>query len=369
MLNLTNSKESNLIFLLSRINLNHAQLQEAQLLIDAKFNWREFFKKAYLLDIYPLLYYNLKSIFDASKTFPAEIYSRIKVSYQFNLANNLKLWTEFLRVKNQFNNIDINHIPLKGMIFIHSLYSKFGLRCLSDIDILIKENDISACEKQLIKLGYQKEKFVSLAYRQKFHCHYSFFNPDKKIMLELHWAFAPPRPRVIDLTEVWQRTKIQVFDNQQVLTLSAEDTLLSLCINLCCNIPNLQFIPFKNLVDINELISQYKQNLDFNYIKDKLVQWKLKGAFYYLYFLTRSYLDTPWPEDFISQITIPPLQKRALSLYPLTLKKRSQLQAIILMFLMLSNLRDVSKLILAISSQTLSIFIQNKKLFSYYLKR
>ena len=122
-------------------------------------------------------------------------------------------------------------------------------------------------------------------------------------------------------------------------------------------------------MDINELISQYQDKLDWDYIINKVTLWRIKGCFYYLYKLTKNFLETPWAEEIIQKIYPQKIQRKILDFYASQLKHRSQIEAILLMILMLDRFSDVFRLIYKLISQAFSIFLQNKRLFSFYLKR
>lgn len=360
--------ETKLIFCCARTEMDTPILRSLQEALCAPLDWKYIAEQSRYHGISPLLYYNLNKIH--RQNIPGATFTILKNSYYATLAKNMYLWKEFCCIQDMFNKAGIKVIPLKGIIFSDTLYHNLGLRPMIDIDILVQEKDLLSAKNELLRLGYKIYlKNLPENYWKRHHCHFQFHNLDKNVALELHWAFAPPRPDKIGLTEAWQRARYQKIDNQEVLTLSPEDTLLSLCINMCRNIPNLQFVPLKNLVDINELILQHGGKLDLDYLKNRFAEWKLRGAFFYVHSLTERFLKTHWPDKLISRIPVPVMQRGILSLCALEEKKRTQFQAITLMLLTTDGFSDAIRIALKLTVQTFSIFIQNKKVFALYLKR
>jgi len=361
--------EIKLMLCASKTNLSCPDVEKIATYINKAMDWQFMLSNLNKHGVSNLVYRNLNKM-NFDEKIPSFICSKFRKNYSLTVNENLRLWSKFIYLQRILEKEKIKIIPFKGILLFDSLYHDPGLRPMVDIDILVQEKDLFNAKNIILNLGYKAtSENLSYEYRRKFHCHFTFQNPERNILLELHWAFAPPRPNRIDLTEVWQRAELRKIDNQEVLTLTLEDTLLSLCINFCKNIPNLQSIPLKNLVDIHEIIYQHNDKLDWNYIINKLTQWRIKGCFYYLYSLTKNLLETPWPEEIIKQIYPPILQRKVLNFYDSKLEHRSQIQVILLMMLMLDSSIDTIKLTFKLIAQAFSIFIQSERTFSAYLKR
>jgi len=227
-----------------------------------------------------------------------------------------------------------------------------------DIDILVQEKDLLRAEKEILRLGYQKQlKNLSENYWRKYQCHFQFYSCKKKIILELHWLLAPPRPNKLNLNETWGRSKIQTVNHTEILTLSLEDMLLSLFLHICKNISSLQNLKLRNLCDIHQLITQYNHELDWEYILKKIGSWKIKGAAYYIYSLTRIHFATPWPAKIRNKLRPRIVQRMLLIIFARKLKKLSRFQAYLLIMMLVDNLTDFLALIL----MTFSIILFTKK--------
>lgn len=308
-------------------------------------DWQLVIEKAISHEVLPLLYHNIAQL--ESQKVPQNVLTISKNSYYFTLARNIYLWKEFCSLQNIFHSVGIKIIPLKGIILSKILYHNVALRPMQDIDILIQQEDLLFAKKQLQQLGYQPYlKNLTEEYWKKYHCHFAFININKNIIVELHWALAPPRPNKIDIREAWQRSKIQIIDQAELSTLSPEDTLLSLCLHICKNVANLEYIKLKNLNDIHELMIQYDKAINWNYIVDQILFLRLKGNFFYIYLLTKAFFGTYWPPNLISIVKPGTVRTKILFSNASNFRKKTCLQSYWLMLVMLDTKTDCLNLIL-----------------------
>ncbi len=289
------SNETKLMLYCARVTMDSSIQNKLQEILQSPLDWKSVIEQSYYHEISPLIYDNINKVRHQTVSHTAT-FALLENAYYATSVKNMLLWRNFCFIQDILNKAGIKVIPLKGIILSETLYHNLGLRPMADIDVLVQEKELLKSKNELLQLGYKIYlKNLPEDYWRKYQCHLQFYNPDKEITLELHWAFAPPRPNKLNLNDIWKRSGIQVIDNIEILTLSLEDTLLSLFLHICKNISTLQCIKLKNLCDINELIFQYNHKLDWEYIIEKIKSWNIKGATYYIYLLTRKYLDTPWP--------------------------------------------------------------------------
>lgn len=341
------SKEVQLMLYCARVSMDTSIQGKLQELLRLPLNWNYIIEQSRYHEILPLLYFNIQKI--RKQHFSKSIFAILKNSYYATLIKNMYLWREFCHIQDEFNKAGIKVIPLKGIILAETLYHNLGLRPMVDIDILVKEGDLSLAEKQLQLLGYQKHlENLPESYWLKYRHHFPFYSPHKNINLEVHWALAPPHPNKLNLKETWERSHIQIISQKEILTLSAEDILLSLCLHICRKITSLQYLKLKNLCDINELILQ-SQNLDWDYVINKAIAWRIKGALFYVYLLTEKYFSTPWLLKIPDVFKLKALSNKILNLFverqfllerKSHIRPKSQLYASLLMLLMADTIKD-----------------------------
>jgi hypothetical protein len=100
---------------------------------------------------------------------------------------------ELLRLSGIFKVNGLNFIPLKGPILSWSLHKDFFTRISNDLDILIQFDDLDKCSDTMRKEGYEAMffDFPKTKNRKKLvlkiNNQISFFHPQKKIHIEIHW--------------------------------------------------------------------------------------------------------------------------------------------------------------------------------------
>ncbi len=345
MLNKISSNETKLMLYCARTEMNDLLRHQVQEILKTSLDWTLIIKQSFYNDIAPLIYYNLNTF--EKQYIPKPALAILKTSYYATSARNIYFWKEFCSIQDALHKAGIKIIPLKGIVLANTLYHNLGVRPMLDIDILVKEEDIKSAEKCILQIGYQKQlNRLYEDYWRMYQAHFCFYNFRNKVLLELHWKIAPSRPNILNLDGIWKRTKLQAVDQVQVLLLSPEDTLLSLYLHIGKNISSLQYIKLKNLCDINELIAQHGNIMNWNYIADKLESWRIRGLSFYLHRMTNMYLNTPWPVR-ISCGAAPHIVKRKIMIiYASRLRRSSRLHAALLMALMIDSLKDLFALVL-----------------------
>src|SRR3989304_7122244 len=113
--------------------------------ISLSLNWEEVLESAFWHGIAPLLYNNLKDI-QESHLIPREVMAQLRTAYHGNLARNMYLYAELKRILETFSNKGVKVIVLKGAALAKTVYGDIGLRPMSDIDLLVKREDLPHAE-------------------------------------------------------------------------------------------------------------------------------------------------------------------------------------------------------------------------------
>lgn len=155
----------------------------------------------------------------------------------------------------ELNNIGVQAIPFKGLTLAMSSYGKLNLRSSRDIDILILKKDIPACLQKLRELGFSHDWKLSPRQWQEF-VNYAgediLFGPG--VPVEPHWAFVPRTLAIdIDYAAIWTRSKAATFNGRSILSLSAEDELIVLCLHGCKE----EWAKLKWVIDVAEFIRSH----------------------------------------------------------------------------------------------------------------
>jgi hypothetical protein len=243
----------------------------------------------------PLIYHILKEIDWAG--IPEEITEILERSFRINMARNLFLSSEIDRVFEALGKRGVISIPIKGIFLSEEVYPDISFRMITDIDLLIRREDLTRAEESLVELGYCRDS----ALREEFfpeNCYTLHMEKGEKngqkVCVELHWGLANRRDYSLPMESWWEKiTSISnggamaddrslVYDRSKVdkksiiadrrnlqdgysrngihrLRMRPEVTLIYLTIN--GHMSRYSFL--KQLVDIAQVIKFYEQDMDW----------------------------------------------------------------------------------------------------------
>lgn len=151
------------------------------------------------------VYYLLKQQGKLKQT-PVYFQERLKEKYDEALYLNLFIKSELGKILNRFEKFEVEAIPLKGVIFAEKYFGHIGARGTSDIDLLIRPNQLEKAIKSITSLGFiVKEEFIPF----HFHCSFSKKLPGSQIPLtvELHWNLLKENSSSLKINEFWEQAK------------------------------------------------------------------------------------------------------------------------------------------------------------------
>lgn len=195
---------------------------------------------------------------------PEELQKFLKNTYYCAIPYCELLWSEFLRILTGFEQAKISLLPLKGVAFLKDIYLTMPFRTMTDIDLLIQEQDFKKAESLLADLDYRKELWgLKEEYWRKRQNHIAFYkNTNNSPFIEIHWSLDFKRKGRYVLPGLWSRLRTIDVDARKINLLSPEDTLFNLALHsrrygkaLC----------LKNVYDAALLLNKYSQAFDWDY--------------------------------------------------------------------------------------------------------
>lgn len=284
----------------SRADLEEINLLELKKLPVLFLDWQKILKLAKSHSVGALIYNTVRKYDFLKNAAPQKIISELKQQYYLTLSRNLLLWNKFLNIYRAFKNYDIDIIPLKGIILWKIAYNNPALRLISaDIDILVKQKDAERASVALEKTGYAKS---GACY------HHAVFTKKNNLPVELHW-YIMPWQNTIKTENLWERSVIEIIDNNPIRVLSYEDQILTLPIQTRYE---MQSISLFRLCDSNEILARQKNMLDWSYIIKAAEDYKIRGPLLFNLCLCRYFLSSPVPENVIQELTACSLKRKLL---------------------------------------------------------
>lgn len=224
--------EAELLLCCARIDRSPEAAARIRALLRESMNWEYLLRTARRHGIAPLLYWHLDAL--CPEDVPEDILDRLRNHFRRNNVRNLFLTGELLRLLNVFGAQGITAVPYKGPALTASVYGNLALREFSDLDILVRLQDISKAKEVLTSVGYEAHYRLTSAQEAAFlrsQCEHPFTRDDGKITVELHWGIAEKHFFPLDAECLWGRLDLIPLGGDTVLNLSPEDMLLALCVH------------------------------------------------------------------------------------------------------------------------------------------
>jgi len=258
------------------LNCCRTQLEEENklkiesLINNTNINWDYLLELASMHRLVPLLYWHLKS-FDLNVE--SHLLEMLKTLFEMNTNKNLLFLGELFKIIEaaKINNITI--IPFKGPILAILVYKNLSLRQFDDLDFFVHQNEVKATKKIINSFGYMskldltknEEKFYIKTQRE-----FKFYNPNKKINIELHW-------RLIGLSFFFRddifrnpASYILKIQNKEVSILENELLFILLCVHAAGH----RWERLNWLCDISEMVKS--QDLKWDLIFSKAEELGVK---------------------------------------------------------------------------------------------
>lgn len=194
----------------------------------AKIDWELFIQQVVHHRAYPFLYPIITEV--KKGIIPQHVIEQLHYLYKQNTFKMLFLTGEMEKISRYFSEISIPLLFLKGPILAHELYGDISLRTSSDLDFLIPIEHLERAGEILVDLGYKKDDyFKSVLNDWKWrHHHVTYFHPQKKVKLEIHWRLHPGPGVEPKFQDLWKRKIESELTSYPLYLLGKEDLFLFL---------------------------------------------------------------------------------------------------------------------------------------------
>ncbi len=271
--------------------------------------WENIFRKSVLHRVDTLIYYSLKKncLLDI---LPDEIVRKYKTNYYCIAIHNSILNSE---IKSLSAHAGTKIILLKGTDLMNYFYPDIAIRSTSDIDLLIEKENVKEAWLRIRDSGFINEWSEPLgAYKSSLHKklsqmrqvrinldayhHLPPLRNEKGTSVEIHWnLFVSGELEPVTLEAI--RTARKIKDN--IYVLSDEMRLLNLCEHFYAHLSSYGVMAYRGICDINELVREKQNTLEWDYIKDLISGNKLNEIVVYVLSLCYQFCNTPIPSAFL----------------------------------------------------------------------
>ena len=158
---------------------------------------------------------------------------------------------------------------------------------MKDIDLLIREQDLDNADELVTKLGYVS--YDSYPFRNVHHLA-PFFNPDKRIKVEVHYDVIPTGNLInLDICKMWKRAQTIRMGDVYTQVLSFEDLIVHLCLHISYVHPLRKEI--MSFIDISQVVRFYDEHINWDLIIKESHEGKYSFFIYYPLYLAKEVLD------------------------------------------------------------------------------
>ncbi|MEH2108261.1 nucleotidyltransferase domain-containing protein [Nostoc sp.] len=279
--------EIDLLLCCSRTHIDPETAERINTILQQDIDW------AYLLQIadrhrtIPLLYQSFKTT--SREAIPETVLTQLQNYYHTNASRNLFLSHELLSLLKLFQSHKISAIPFKGLVLAISIYDNLAMRQFSDLDILVKQQDIVKVQELLITQKYQLE--TDHGWQQTF-----VHSQKPEVVVDLHWELTSLSYfpfKLPDFETLWQRSKFLTLKGESIIDFSSDDLLIILAVQVAREV-NGGKASLAQICDLAELL-QIQQTLSWEQLLQKVSSLELKRPFFISLFIVNTLLNTPLP--------------------------------------------------------------------------
>ena len=308
------SPEDKLLLYCARTEINKEIARKTKALLSLELDWGYIRKKAYQHGVASLLYYNLKRI-NQDNVAPEKVMEEFKEVYYFNSFRNVYLYGQLREILKILQNVNIQVIVLKGAALAELVYKNVALRPMVDIDLLVKEKDLTFIKEKFSQLGYRSRSTRAdwgLLWRWRDYLPtYVKRNGAMVSSVDIHLGMdtllninSPEEGfnlSIVNRSILWETALPTKIAGVNTLTLAPESLLQHFSIHTIRHAyqgyPRLLW-----LCDIAEVLRCYQNRIDWKSVVQGSRSYKTEEFIYYSLSLVKKWLGAPVPLAVLNEL-------------------------------------------------------------------
>jgi|GEM_PF-443370 len=265
--------------------------------VEDGFDWEYILNEARRNGVSPILYFRLKNQKeDFPETFlraepQGEVFEKLEKDYYQSLRRNILMWEEIKPILKSFKEDGIEVILLKGVALAELVYKNLALRPMSDIDLLVKKEELPRIDERMRKFGYSTDENYrnSLRYSSVDYLN-SIEYRNRAVSVHFHWHLVNSTlpsfmyASKIDIEKIWKEAIPVKISGTETLSLAPHHLLIHLSEH--ASKPGHSLSRLILLCDIAETIKVYQEELDWELLINEARTFNLNRPLYYSLYLT-----------------------------------------------------------------------------------
>ena len=196
-------------------------------------DWESLLKMAGDHRMLPMLFLRLSEV---AAAIPPAVLERLRAEYERNVFHGLANAAELIDVLKAFDRETIPAMPFKGVVLAASIYHDPTVRPAGDLDLLIRNRDLTQATAILLDRGYKLTRPVRTegTPHPPDEYEYHFERATDGMVVELRWRLDLFRQRFrrnLGLDWVWPRRQTAMLAGAELPDMSPEIKLLMLCMH------------------------------------------------------------------------------------------------------------------------------------------
>ena len=272
-------------------------------------DWTRLVEKAQQEGVSAVLFHNITK-HRLEYLIPQESYRDLSNHYYTNLKRNMAIIGQLREALATFQEAGIPCIVLKGIALAEHVYPNIGTREMSDVDILVKKDDLFKVDNYLSSLGYiSRDSSLGKAIHNPVGYLASLdYRKDAKspLNLHVHWHIVntsvPATMFVerIDINRLWEHSAMTAVADSRALMLRPEHMIIYLCEH-ALRVGH-SFDRLILICDIFFSIKAFENIIDWNFVSEESRRFGLSRFVYYGLSIVKHYTSLGIPDECFTQL-------------------------------------------------------------------
>lgn len=288
--------EIELLLCCANTSIDTARAERIKRLLRTDLDWEYLLQTAGRHGVTPLLSQSLHAIF--ADEVPQKILVQLRHQSQANAARNLFLTDELLKLLTLLESHGIPALPYKGPALTATIYGNLAFRDFADLDVLVYEHDYERAQHLLSTSGYRLMK--------GFENESTYVDRSGRVAVDLHKRMTSREfPSPLQFEHLWERRRQTVLLGRRMLTLSPEDTLLMLAIQISKDAGS-RYLQLVKICDVAALLRAFP-TLNLNQALHHARRGGGERMVLLSLSLAHDLLGTPLPQEIVARVRTEPV--------------------------------------------------------------
>lgn len=272
-------------------------------------DWTRLVEKAQQEGVSAVLFHNITK-HRLEYLIPQESYRDLSNHYYTNLKRNMAIIGELREALATFQEAGIPCIVLKGIALAEHVYPSIAMRGMSDVDILVRKDDLFKVDDYLSSLGYiSQDSSVAKAIHNPVGYLASLeYRKDAKSPLNLHVHWHTVNTSVpatmfverIDINRLWENSAMTAVADSHALMLRPEHLIIYLCEH-ALRVGH-SFDRLILVCDIFFTIKAFENIIDWDFIAEESRRFGLSRFVYYGLSIVKHHTSLGIPDECFTQL-------------------------------------------------------------------